>query len=480
MNRIAIKVMAAVTWMTATALGQAPITTSFTYQGRIKQAGNLVTGSCDFRFRLFDAAAGGNSVGPELIFDGNAGSGAPISVANGLFRAELDFGAGAFNGDRRWLEIRVRCPHGTPGDPNGYTTVSPRQEITASPYALSTRRPNALDAADGDPAEAVFVDVNGNVGLGTTAPSHSIHVQRPSVAHLRLSSDADQAGIILDSNNSGAASVYSPQFSDDLRFNLAGADRMAVTAAGRVGIGTTTPTRTLHVQGNVTIAPLVSDASLILMSDNAGEVNIYSPPASDDLRFLVGFADRMAIQSNGNVGIGTSTPSQRLHVNGGALVESLLVSGGSVGIGTTSPGFLLHVNGSAGKPGGGSWTDSSDIRLKTGVEPLDGALDRLLCLRGVTYEWVEPEKHGNLTGTQIGMIAQDVEEVFPKWVGTDNDGYKTLGFRGFEALTVEALRELKAEKDAEIAAQRGEIVAMKARIEALEKLVQRLARERSD
>jgi hypothetical protein len=77
------------------------------------------------------------------------------------------------------------------------------------------------------------------------------------------------------------------------------------------------------------------------------------------------------------------------------------------------------------------------------------------------------------------MIAQQVEEVFPEWVGTDADGYKTLTYRGFEALTVESFRELKAKNDAletsngalqatnaELA---GEVAAIKDRLSALEK-----------
>jgi hypothetical protein len=48
----------------------------------------------------------------------------------------------------------------------------------------------------------------------------------------------------------------------------------------------------------------------------------------------------------------------------------------------------------------------------------------------------------------MGMIAQEVESVFPQWVGTDRQGYKDLTIRGFEALTVEAMRELKAENEA--------------------------------
>ena len=87
--------------------------------------------------------------------------------------------------------------------------------------------------------------------------------------------------------------------------------------------------------------------------------------------------------------------------------------------------------------------------------PLKGPLDKLLQLRGVTFEWKEPEKQGNLTGTQMGLIAQEVEEVFPEWVGTQEDGGKTLTIRGFEALTIEALREL-TERVGEIEKQSGQ------------------------
>jgi len=120
--------------------------------------------------------------------------------------------------------------------------------------------------------------------------------------------------------------------------------------------------------------------------------------------------------------------------------------------------------GSAFKPGGGSWSDSSDIRMKKDVKALDESLDRLLRLRGVTFEWIEPEKHGNRTGTQIGMIAQEVEKVFPDWVGTDADGFKTLTFRGFEALAVEGMRSLHNENEA----LRSQVSSFEDRIKKLE------------
>ena len=98
-------------------------------------------------------------------------------------------------------------------------------------------------------------------------------------------------------------------------------------------------------------------------------------------------------------------------------------------------------------------------RLKTAVEPLTGALDRLLALRGTTFEYraeVTP-KSMYLPGRQIGFIAQEVEAVFPAVGGRDSDGFKTVGPQGFEALTVEALRDLRNEGTLIDAAQADEI-----------------------
>jgi hypothetical protein len=85
----------------------------------------------------------------------------------------------------------------------------------------------------------------------------------------------------------------------------------------------------------------------------------------------------------------------------------------------------------------------SDRRLKENIEPLAGALGRLLALRGVTFEWKNPAR-GH--GTQTGFIAQEVSEVFPGWVG-EREGYNVVALPPMHlaALQIEALRELTTE-----------------------------------
>jgi hypothetical protein len=98
--------------------------TAFTYQGQLKSGGEPVDGECEFQFTLHDAHELGSQVGMTQT--------ETITVTEGLFSAQLDFGPDAFTGEARWLGIGVKCP----GD-SDYTTLTPRQSLTPVPYALA-------------------------------------------------------------------------------------------------------------------------------------------------------------------------------------------------------------------------------------------------------------------------------------------------------------------------------------------------------
>jgi endosialidase-like protein len=116
----------------------------------------------------------------------------------------------------------------------------------------------------------------------------------------------------------------------------------------------------------------------------------------------------------------------------------------------------------------GAWSTFSDRRLKRGIEPIRHALATLLDLRGRSFEYTEPDLAAAAPGPRMGFIAQDVETVLPQWVGEDSRGYKMVTPQGFEALTVEAMRELRVEKDEEISALREEIESLRARLDVIE------------
>ena len=117
----------------------------------------------------------------------------------------------------------------------------------------------------------------------------------------------------------------------------------------------------------------------------------------------------------------------------------------------------------------------SDARLKAEVAPLGRrALDDLLQIEAATYQWKDsPEQ-----GTQIGLIAQQVESVVPEVVATSSDGrQKGLSCTGLNAITIQAIQELKEQKDAEIAALRAEMEFRLARLERLDRSAEAIARK---
>jgi len=112
---------------------QDSVGTAFTYQGRLLSSATPVNGTCDFRFNLYNDAW----FSPSLVEGPVDRSG--VTVSDGYFSTSLDFGASAFTGEGRQLQILVRCPAGS----GGYTTLSGMVTLSAAPYALSLQ-PGAI------------------------------------------------------------------------------------------------------------------------------------------------------------------------------------------------------------------------------------------------------------------------------------------------------------------------------------------------
>lgn len=165
-------------------VGQTPIGTAITYQGQLKESGWPAHGTYDFTFTLYDANEGGSQVGDTVYYD-------ELMVNKGLFSVLLDFGSGVFDGDARWVEIEVRPAY--LNDPNVYTTLSPRAELTPAPYAIyaataetvtveddpevGTNTVNFLAKWDGFAlvSSSIFDDGT-NVGIGLTNPAAKLDV----------------------------------------------------------------------------------------------------------------------------------------------------------------------------------------------------------------------------------------------------------------------------------------------------------------
>ncbi|MCE2653986.1 MAG: tail fiber domain-containing protein [Planctomycetaceae bacterium] len=141
--------------------------------------------------------------------------------------------------------------------------------------------------------------------------------------------------------------------------------------------------------------------------------------------------------------------------------------------GTWTPVIGFRSDGLASKPGGGTWAAISDPRTKHDIAPLSGALDLLLSLRGYSFFYNDNEvtKGRALPGRQIGLMADEVERVFPDWVSRDGDGIRMVTERGTTALTVEALRELRDEKDRQIDALQADLARRDADLAAQQRQI---------
>ena len=237
-------------------------TTGFTYQGKLTDAGNPANGNYDLQFKLFDALAGGAQQGGTLVQT-------PVAASAGNFTVTLDFGAAVFSGADRFLEIGVRPA----GSGNAYTTLSPRQPVTPTPYAIRSMNSTQLGGVDAsqyvttssvgntfiknDTALQSSANMNisgngffgGNVGIGTTSPQSKLNVQGTGYGLLHTSGpamDAVKVGTFITTAAGGSA-WFGTKSNHSLNFfTNDGLPQMTIDPSGNVGIGVS-PTTKLHV-----------------------------------------------------------------------------------------------------------------------------------------------------------------------------------------------------------------------------------------
>lgn len=128
-------------------------------------------------------------------------------------------------------------------------------------------------------------------------------------------------------------------------------------------------------------------------------------------------------------------------------------------------GYAFYVNGTAG--GTAAWASPSDARLKTNIHTISNPLEKVLALRGVSFEWNDPSKFS--PGPQIGFIAQETMNVLPEIVNRNGE-YYSMQYAPVTALLVEAIRELKKEND-QLKEKMNKLDDLELQIEALKSLV---------
>lgn len=203
--------------------------------------------------------------------------------------------------------------------------------------------------------------------------------------------------------------------------------RMTISSGGNVGIGTTSPSGALHVNG-----------SPVLFQNSAGALRFHQNATAN------------YIQSGVDLTGGSSKDFSIGNMNASSTWMTILGSSGNMGIGTTAPSEKLEVSGNVkvvstatcilGTAAGGV-NCTSDARLKDHVKVIPEALAKILQLRGVEFDW---NKNASSPGRHdIGVIAQEVEKVFPTLIHQDKDtGYKMVDYAGLVSPLIESTKEL--------------------------------------
>jgi hypothetical protein len=453
--------------------------------------------------------AGGLTVDTDTLHVDSANNRVGIGTTTPSVKLEvsgdilLDDGQSVYIGSTSTGAHRIRLHHST----NGSAYVDYKTNLFFRP--------------DGQNSNNVILDSSGNVGIGTTNPAYKLDAkgQVQIGADDNITPDANGNGhLMIDGagytgfasldgtamwvgHNSGGRSLYLA--TDETA-------RLAITGGGNVGIGTTSPGSKLDVNGGT------SSVSLRVNTTNADPALVLTTLGQQDWSIGVDYSDagklkfsestdvgnttRMAIDSSGNVGIGTTGPQTPLHVQRGTGVSagnysgdfaaliyhavngstkhsllvlnnwmadaSTLIEAGSINASNGAYTKRFYVNG-LGRSYNfyGTWGTISDQTLKTDIVDAANQLDDILGLRFVNYKFIEDVERDPETAPRLfGLIAQEVEQVSPGLVTEDGEGIKTVNTSVLSMKAVKAMQEMHAI----VESQQTIISDLTARIEALE------------
>lgn len=417
------------------------LSTAFTYQGHLQDGGVPINGTCDIRFDLYNASSGGSSFGQQTK--------SSVTVTGGVFTVpDLDFGSVPFDGGDRWLEISARCPAGL----GGYgSPFSPRQQLTAVPYALFATT-SSVDAGDVDFS-------SGNIGLASSTSSLNGNILKNGTRFLHnygtantfLGAGAGNFTLTVGNavGNTAIGSGALPAVTSGNSNTAVGESALSATGAGH---------------GNVAVGQAALASSTNGFRNTAIGTNALDTVTTGPNNIAIGYGAGASLTTGQkNVYIGSTAAAadeertMRLGQQGditrtyiAGIRGTTVFDGGVVG----AIEVLIDSFGQVG-------TVASSARVKRDIEDMGAASDRLMRLRPVTFHYTKDKTNE----PQYGLVAEEVEKVFPELVAYDANGRpETIRYHLLGSMLLNEVQK----QNARLSQQAQTIADLTARLSALE------------
>lgn len=482
----ALTLLLALGALAATSSGRAQ-SSAFTYQGNLSVDNAPAAGTFDLRLTLHNALSGGAIIAGPLT---NAG----VAVGDGHFVTTLDFGPAAFDGSARWLQIGVR----TNGSAAAFVTLSPRQLVTATPYAVRAANFGG-DVADGQ--------LSANVARLNANQTFSGTVRLTNVGNIVVGGGAGLTALNASQLTSGT--LPDARLSTDVARRSGGntlAGSQTVTN-GTVGIGMGSTGFPLSIRGAG-----VANSDYLRLQDSDGTNRWHLSGQGNGMNFVeTGVADfRLYLAPGGNVGVGTGNPTNKLHVAGTVSAAGFAGNGsgltfssglnlplafgadpafvgtpgnylafGHFGVSEDFIGYKTNTFFFLDSPGGADVTPpnvvvggelsatavniTSDRNAKEQFKPVNAreVLEKVSALP--ISEW----QYKAQGGRHIGPMAQDFHAAFA--VGPDERHIATVDADGVALAAIQGLHELVREREREVKLLREQNDSLAARLAEIER-----------
>jgi hypothetical protein len=280
---------------------------------------------------------------------------------------------------------------------------------------------------------------SGNVGIGTTSPGSKLQVNGTSYLNgtvttgdlLQLGSGGGGGGTWTW--GSTVAYIYSPTGKAlYLSSGDTGTNGIVINTSGNVGIGTTSPSGKLHIQGGLTFINTGQGAA-----STAAYTSYNTITFNDEFSNIARGPNKIITYGRGSswvAGIGIHDDTQAYYAGGTHKWYRY--------DGTTAT-LLLSLDGSGNLVATGDVTAFSDVKLKENVITVDNAVEKVLAMRGVFYNRKDIEDKSR----KVGVIAQEVQEILPEVVTTSEDGTLGVAYGNIVGVLIEAIKEQQQQID---------------------------------